>query len=642
MAIGLPNGHSILFDLDTASVRQWTLGEFAKQRTVGKSWYWDMAGVDVMSGFGVTADIALKRAGTTDEGPISPEKTNASLGRLRHYAPYEDGVRFHYELDFAIAGKKRSLSITETILPLPARGRTGWQRYIKTDSVPENYEAIVVVPQPKSSLGSPRVKRIGSTSDGVIRLEYDCSLKRPVLKGKPKLRKPPAIETVTTLPGYTGQRLPIDASIMPTAFTWTSSGTLAFTSLKGHVYLVHDSDGDGLEDRLQLFEEGLASPYGIIADGDDLIVAHKPELLRLRDTDGDGRADVREVVATGWGYSDNYHDWTCGIIRDSKNRLYVGLGSDYSQPKRPKQAALWRGKVLRIDPGGKITPVAHSFRYPTGLAINSLDEIFITDKQGMQNCFNEINFLIPGSHYGVASRHEEPKSTPAKLPAIQVPHRWTRSVNGIFFLPKTNVPAGLGGHGIGCEFNHRFLVRFTHENVNGTKQGAIYPFSRRNAGTGPDNFLGPLSGAVAPNGDIYIGSIHDSGWLGGRNTGSIVRLKRTDHLPNGIREVRATPKGFQIEFFGPVDEAQATQPKSYNISAYQRVWQGGYSTPDSGRHKVNVTKAEISNDSKTVTLTVDQLRTGFVYEVYCSQIGSNKNEELWPTSAYYTMHNIPQ
>ena len=89
--------------------------------------------------------------------------------------------------------------------------------------------------------------------------------------------------------------------IMPTAMTWTRGGTLAFTSLKGHVYLARDTDGDGLEDTLSLFEEGLAAPYGIIAEGDDLIVAHKPEVVRLRDTNGDGRADLRQVLASGWG-----------------------------------------------------------------------------------------------------------------------------------------------------------------------------------------------------------------------------------------------------------------------------------------------------------------------------------------------------
>src|SRR6185295_12456152 len=162
----------------------------------------------------------------------------------------------------------------------------------------------------------------------------------------------PSVEPITSVPGYEGVRLPLVRSMMPTGITFTKSGTLAFCSLKGQVYLARDTDGDGIEDSLNLFEEGLASPYGIIADGEDLLVAHKPELLRLRDTDGDGRADVREVIADGWGYTDDYHDWTTGIVRDSQGRLYIGTGSDYAKAGRDRTKSKWRGKVLRVDRDG--------------------------------------------------------------------------------------------------------------------------------------------------------------------------------------------------------------------------------------------------------------------------------------------------
>ncbi len=129
---------------------------------------------------------------------------------------------------------------------------------------------------------------------------------------------------MTTLAGYDGTRLPLPDSIMPTAMTWLPDGTLAVTSLKGHVYLARDTNGDGLADTLQLFEEGLAAPFGIIEDHGDLIVTHKPEVLRLKDTDGDGRCDLREVVATGWGYTDDYHDWTTGVVRDRQGIFTSG------------------------------------------------------------------------------------------------------------------------------------------------------------------------------------------------------------------------------------------------------------------------------------------------------------------------------
>src|SRR5690606_1727708 len=151
---------------------------------------------------------------------------------------------------------------------------------------------------------------------------YYSTLEPVNVAPKPRPELPRYDAPVTTLPGFTGQRLKLPTSVMPTAIGWTSDGRLAFTSLKGHVFLAHDSDSDGLEDDLVAFEEGLAAPFGILADGDSLLVAHKPELLRLRDSDGDGRADEREIIADGWGYTDNYHDWTTGPVRDKEGYLY--------------------------------------------------------------------------------------------------------------------------------------------------------------------------------------------------------------------------------------------------------------------------------------------------------------------------------
>jgi cbb3-type cytochrome oxidase cytochrome c subunit len=672
LAVGLNNNHNILFDLDVPAMRQWAFGDFARQQAIGKSWYWDMAGVSVMSGLRPLPDFVLRRHDAQKASQIAP----CSQGRLSSYEPSGDGIRFSYALDFDISSEVQTLQISETVLPLPndTDGRRGgWERHTTISGLPDGYSAFIRRPQPTSSFGSPTVEPAdhdsaawvgfdGSRSKGsrhdylrfrndtasataTALLRYESSLVQPSLKLRTKSQLPASISNVTSVPGYDGVRLPLDRSIMPTAITWTSSGTLAFTSLKGHVYLAHDTSGDGLEDTLTLFEEGLAAPYGIMADGNDLLVAHKPELLRLRDTDGDGRVDVRTVIASGWGYIDSYDDWTFGIVRDSKDRLYIGLGSDYMQDPRPRKFSRWRGKILRIEPSGSISPVAHALRFPTGLAISADDEIFITDNQGMQNCFNEINHLVVGSHYGVSSQHETAVSAPARVAAIQVPYPWTRSVNGIFFVPDGPVrdrPTSLAGHGIGCELYERFLIRFTHEKVDGTMQGAVYAFSRPNAGTGSENLLGPLCGAAKANGEIYIGSVHDSGWLGGRNTGAIVRLRPQDRLTNGIREVRARPDGFDIELFAPADVALARQKKFYTVSGYRRVWHGAYATSDSGRHKVNVESVVISDDRMIVSLHVDRLRAGFVYELHCGHIGTNSDAEFWPTSAQYTLHKIPK
>ena len=68
-AVGFNNGHSLLFDLDLFCLRDWTVGDFARQRTSGKSWFWDLAGVPAASEFEPSPDLAL--AGNDSKGDAS-------------------------------------------------------------------------------------------------------------------------------------------------------------------------------------------------------------------------------------------------------------------------------------------------------------------------------------------------------------------------------------------------------------------------------------------------------------------------------------------------------------------------------------------------------------------------------------------
>jgi len=682
-AVGLNSGHNVLYDLSSFSVRQWTLGDFARQRTEGKSWYWDMAGLAVATGFPAASDLALAPRAPAGGALIQAHSSGGTCGRLLGYQNDGAGVSLAYELNFEVSGGLHAVHVTESVQPVPREaggGAAGWERRISAARIPEGYDVVLVRPEFRPLLGEPRLELIDSgeweqshaaapvgpgideakrsvasfarlrstagdraTAHGEASLQVRYLCTAIALSSAVPLQPLPApeAEEVTTVPGFDGLRLPLPRSIMPTSIAWNASGGLCFSSLKGHVYAAQDTNGDGLADRLGVFEEGLSSPYGLIADGDDLIVSHKPELLRLTDADGDGRADRRQVVATGWGITDNYHDWTCGIVRDTQRNLYVALGSDYTQKNRPKELSLWRGKALRIDPAGNVTPVGHALRYATGLAIDAHDRVFLTDQQGEQNTFNEINLLVEGSHYGVPARHDDDRDAPAAPPSLAVPHPWTRSVNGIVFLPETSAWGPLAGHGIGCEYDSRFLIRFTVQIVDGVAQGAVYYFSRPDGGTASNNFLGPLCAAVGPDDGLYIGSIHDSGWLGGQNTGDVVRLRYSGRLPNGIREVRALPDGFEIAFFSAIDKKAARDPANYSIAGYTRKWSGGYATPDSGRHRVSIGSVEVAADATSVRLRVDRLREGYVYEVSAGRLQRKGEVALFPATGHYTLLRIP-
>jgi len=677
MAIGFGNGHNILIDLDTMQVRLWTIGEFARQRTEGKSWYWDMPGMQLWKPKQNDGPHHFYRNGVRENAhPVIDEGRSSEV---LSYRVYDQGVevicRSWFDPTGTTAAEQDSAEphFVETewqrrvdhLVPVvlkhsfemadaagsEQRPQHGWTHRLKVVETPDDWH--IASPVPDLLLNRPPEVEYSSHGIGPQIEGQDCeqqwtrkyvaTLKTPSAQAvaPPKLIVANA-DKVTTTPGFDGTRLPIDTSIMPTSMTWLKDGRMAFTSLKGHVWIAEDTDRDDLPDKTTLFEEGLAAPFGILAEDNAIVVAHKPEILRLKDTDGDGRADEREVVGSGWGYSDNYHDWASGLVRDPEGNMYVGLGSDYSQKERSASTDRWRGGVIKIDPSGIVTPLGMSMRYPMSLAFDGHGHLFATDNQGVQNTFNEINHILPGAHYGVPSRHQTTENLKSEGPAFAVPHPWTRSMNSILFLPDDFPVVGLRGHGIGCEYDSRFLMRFTVQDVGGTLQGASYYFSRPNQEAGGSNFIGPICSAIAPDGAIVIGSIWDSGWQGGQNTGGITRLvPAASGLPNGIRELTATPFGFEVEFFEPIDAAAASQFDSWALQAYTRKWGGGYATPDSGRDSLTPEKIEVVNNGQRVRIFVNGLKAGHVYDVAIDgQLA--EAAAFWPAAAHYSMKVVPQ
>ncbi len=68
----------------------------------------------------------------------------------------------------------------------------------------------------------------------------------------------------------------------------------------GRVRVLRDRDGDGVFDESVIFADNLSWPTGIACWKGGVFVAATPDLVYLKDTDGDGKADVRRKVFTGF------------------------------------------------------------------------------------------------------------------------------------------------------------------------------------------------------------------------------------------------------------------------------------------------------------------------------------------------------
>ncbi|MBX3240732.1 MAG: HEAT repeat domain-containing protein [Chitinophagaceae bacterium] len=67
-----------------------------------------------------------------------------------------------------------------------------------------------------------------------------------------------------------------------------------------HIRLLEDRDGDGKFEKSTIFADSLTYPKGAVFFQGSLYVASAPDLLKLTDTDGDGVADKKEILLSGW------------------------------------------------------------------------------------------------------------------------------------------------------------------------------------------------------------------------------------------------------------------------------------------------------------------------------------------------------
>src|SRR5678810_1212526 len=74
----------------------------------------------------------------------------------------------------------------------------------------------------------------------------------------------------------------------------------------------------------KLFAEGLLLPLGILAvNNSEVLVMQLSNLIRIKDTDGDGHADLYENAASDFGMSGNYHEFNYGPVKDKAGNLFI-------------------------------------------------------------------------------------------------------------------------------------------------------------------------------------------------------------------------------------------------------------------------------------------------------------------------------
>jgi mono/diheme cytochrome c family protein len=454
---------------------------------------------------------------------------------------------------------------------------------------------------------------------------------------------------------------------------FTPRGTLVVATRYGEIWM-RATDG-----AWRCFARGLDEPMGLVAESERVVhVAHRPELLRATDTDGDGRADTFDALGGQWGLAQNYHSFFFGLARDRAGNFYgaVSLASTGASaedqkavlPDTPRRGERnpqnvleptfhrsempWGGWAVRIAPDGKFEPWASGFRQPNGVGLSPGDELFLTDNQGDYKPSCGLLHVARGDFHGhVASLKWEPGFAASALtteqawrrykpPAVIFPHGPMGVSAG---EPAWDTSGGKFGPFAGQVFVGdftRLLIRATLEPVAGGWQGACFPFLGRNETpgfvTGEKLAAGSTHATFAPDGSLYLGAT--GGWGGGSD--GLQRVVWDGRAPPEVRDLTITDRGFRLTFTRPMHPATLAQPGSFELNRFRFYYHWKYGSPWIDEARVAVSEVRPAADGLSAELVLADLKQGFVYELSVPALRTTDDEPLANPLAYYTANRL--
>src|SRR5262249_43904030 len=119
----------------------------------------------------------------------------------------------------------------------------------------------------------------------------------------------------------------------------------------GVVRVLEDTHGDGRYDKSTIFIENLNFPNGILPWGKGVLISAAPDILYAEDTDGDGKADVRKLLFTGFREGNQQHRIN-GFEYGLDNWIYAANGGSGGMIRSVAKDLGFdlRGHDLRIRP----------------------------------------------------------------------------------------------------------------------------------------------------------------------------------------------------------------------------------------------------------------------------------------------------
>jgi glucose/arabinose dehydrogenase/lysophospholipase L1-like esterase len=273
---------------------------------------------------------------------------------------------------------------------------------------------------------------------------------------------------------------------------WKSYPERTPTSTEGDKLLIfEDTKGTGKADKCSTFVDTLNCPTGFQFFKDGVLVMQAPNLMFMRDTNGDGKADWKERVVMGMDSADSHHT-TNSMVLDPGGATYLSDGVFHRTQVETATGPIRNndGCVYRFEPlTGKFERyAAYGFANPHGRVFDYWGNDFITDATG------NSNYFAPAftGHVDYPAKH-------GKLE--QFWKRPSRPCPGTGMISSRHFPESFDGNFLNCNvigFQGIYRVKMTDDG-SGVKGETIEDLVKSD-----DSNFRPSCVTCAPDGSIYF------------------------------------------------------------------------------------------------------------------------------------------
>ncbi len=300
--------------------------------------------------------------------------------------------------------------------------------------------------------------------------------------------------------------------------------TERFEKEQERITRVVDTNADGVADQSTIFADGFRDALdgtgaGIIARGNEVWWTCIPSLWRFQDSNGDGKADAKEKLLTGFGvkFAFRGHDMH-GLRFGPDGKLYFSIGDraiNVTTKEGRKAEDTETGCIMRCNPDGTGFEIfATGVRNPQELAFNEYGDLFTGDNNSDGGDQARFIHLVEGGDSGWRMAYQylgdrgpwnreklwdekEARNAKYVIPPIA---NIGNGPSGLTFNPGTGLSARYNGHFFMSDFRGGSAASVVHD-IKLEPKGAWYRVKER------DDFVkGVLTTDVefGPDGGLYV------------------------------------------------------------------------------------------------------------------------------------------